>query len=604
MTPEPGTTTAHARDDRSRPSGVPWWAIAAVAVGVCLVVNIVVAWSARHPSFPFDEVSTFQMSRMLAGEATPPVRGAGYFPGWAFLLAPIWWLTDDPTTFYRVGAGLGVVVAMATVWPLALLGRRWGLTTPQAIAAAAVTMTMPVRTIQGDYLLSERLLVLFVVLAVLAAHRFAEKPSWSRAPEVGVWLGLGLFTHARLLPILLAAGVWFLLVLAGRRWAALGGLAVLALAGWLAQRGGQVLNERLLGRPFSQEEALDQVLAQLTPGLLARTGLGQSWYQVLATFGLVSIAVIVVGTMVWRELVVGRRAGGGTFVLGVASAAFLSSALRWADAGWLVDSSWVRLDVWVYGRYNDSIFVVLFMLAVAAVLGSLTLRVWWGSIALTAGLSVPVVLWLATWAPTWGFVTPAHIPGVLPWWFLLPTEPWSRADRVPSTPLNDNGFWIWASVTVLAVLLVLMALRGRGRTTIAVLGVLAVAGTLVSDVRSDRFQEAERLDSGVVTALEQLEETAGPVDIVYDLGCSRGGSLTAVGQNYLGFALLPSELGAADRSSGPVPEQVVLGCVDWDRADSLGAVPLAGDTAWGSEAFVLPGPVQDVARREGLLAQD
>lgn len=581
--------------------GRSWWWIAAFAVLACAGVQLAVAWSARTPSFPFDEVSTFQMSRMLAGDVTPAVRGAGYFPGWAFLLAPIWWFTDDPLTFYRVGAVLGVLVSLLTIVPLALLGRRWGLRPAQAVAGAAIVMTMPVRSVQADYLLSERLLVLCAALAALAAYRLAERPTWRRAPELGLWLSLGLFTHARFLPVLAAAAVWLLLLAVRHVRVALLALVVLAAGGAAAQWGGTWLNERLLGRPFSQDDAFSQVLAQLTPGLLARTVLGQSWYQLVASAGLVVVGLVVLAVLVGREL---RRwtIGGATFVAGTCAAATLSSMLRWADVGWLYDNPWRRLDVWIYGRYADALLVLVTMLGVSVVLRVAARRVLLTALVASGALAAVVVLWLAPRAPTWGFVTPAHIPGVLPFWPLLPDRPWPSGERVASTLTGENRFWLVASLVVLAVVVALVPARRAPRSVAVGLLALAVVGSLVADVRSDRFQDVERPDPTAIAQVQRLVQEAPGARVVFDGGCSRGGSLTATAQNYLGFRLLPLDLEVEDLATRrPAATDVVASCADWERAGPLGARRLTGADVWGSAFWVLPGPVQDRAESLGLL---
>ena len=577
-----------------------WTLIAVLAVVACAVVHLAVAWTARHPSFPFDEVSTFQMSRMLAGDPTPYVRGAGYFPGWALVLAPIWWFVSDPETFYRIGAVVCVAVSLLTIWPLALLGRRLHLTTAQSVAAAAIVMAMPARAIQADYLLSERLLVLFAVLAALAAFRLSEQPTWRRAPELGLWLSLGLFTHARFLPVLIAAAVW--LVLFGLRHLRVGalGLLVLAIGGFAAQAAGRGLNERLLGRPFDQDDPLGEVLEQLTPGLLARTVLGQSWYQVVATFGLIGIGSVVLVALVWRELR-RREIGGGVFIIGTVAAAVLSSMLRWADLGWLDDVGWVRLDVWVYGRYADALTILVTMLGLAAVLRSAPRWRHLTGIAATAALLVPVIVWLAPRVPTWGFVTPAHIPGILPFWWTLPDTQFDQAQRLVPSLTNDNRFWLIASIFVIGMLVAYLVLR-RFPAVIAVgLIVVVSAASLGADPRSDRFQAVELPDLTAVDSLRQLDEDLGGADVVFDDGCSRGGSMTAVGQNYLGWYLLPIVQDTADLSTGTPDADVVISCDDWERAPALQAERLVGPSVWGSSMWVLPGPAQDAAERDGLL---
>ena len=62
----------------------------------------------------------------------------------------------------------GVGVAILTIWPLALIVRRFGLTPAQAVVVGAIVMSIPSRTVQSDYTMSEK--PLFLVIAL--THKF------------------------------------------------------------------------------------------------------------------------------------------------------------------------------------------------------------------------------------------------------------------------------------------------------------------------------------------------------------------------------------------------------------------------------------------------
>ena len=82
------------------------------------------------------------------------------------------------------------------------------------------------------------------------------------------------------------------------------------------------------------------------------------------------------------------------------------------------------------------------------------------------------VLAVVPGAPTWGTITPGHVPGMLPWSALLPIEQSRLPARVPEarpqeawtclmpSPTNANRFWLIASLTaVVFLMLCLMARR-------------------------------------------------------------------------------------------------------------------------------------------------
>lgn len=591
--PNPGADVAVASGrDRA------WWFVAAGAVLVAVVVNVVVAVSARHPSFPFDEVSMLQMSRMIAGFDTPVVRGAGYFPGWAALMAPIWWFTSNPLTMYRVAIWLGVVVAVLTIWPLALLVRRFKVTPAQSVAVAALVMILPTRAIQSDYVLSEKLLFLLAVLAALAAYRVAERTTVVRAVVMSLVLSLLLFTHIRTLPALLAAGVWFAL-LAVRHWrAGLAGLFSLVVLGELAQWAGKLLNLHLLGHKFDQDGTIQAVLKDLHPGLPATVATGQAWYQSIATFGLIGLGLVVLVQLSWRE-VRHLRISGASYVLGSTLAVFLISVLQWSSTWWLYRNPWIRLDAWIYGRYNDPFAVLLTVFALAAVIrGS---RRWMHAVGAVATLIiyVPMLTWVAPRAPTWGFVTPAHISGVMAYWPWLPTKAWRHPGWV-SAFSGRNDFFLIASAVTLVILVAVYALRGRPLQVVTGLVLIAAVASVSANHESNRFQD----EQGVIparVATVRAEIAAHPGTTVgYDSSCDRAG-LDAEGQNYWSYWLLPSIVRPFNSARTHPRTTIVLGCHDWPGGERLGARRVTSSNAYATDVWVMPGSLQRSFEQRGLL---
>lgn len=593
------STGIDSTEDVDAPVG-PWRLLAVVAVVVAVVINVVVAWSARHPTFPFDEISMLDMSRFIAGDAVGAVRGSGYFPGWAVLLAPIWWFTDNAMTVYRVAIWIGVVIGIATIWPLTLVVRRFGVGTAQAITIAAVVTTLPSRSIEGDYALSERLLFWFIVWAAVAAYRYAERPTVRRAVGFAVLVGLMLFTHARVLPVVGAAVVWMLLMAIRHLRTSLVGAVAVVFCGGLAYWAALAMNTALLGHRPTQSDNLSAALRASRPGLFARVILGQSWYQTVATFGLIGIGLVVLVVLVWRELRSGRF-GGNTYLFGSLAAAFVISVIGWASGYQLYTNPWVRLDAWIYGRYVDPFAALLFALALAAICRHVGR--WahaWGA-GLTVLISLPTVLWVAREAPTWGYVTPAHIPGILPFWRLLPTHAWSRTKELTPTFTNVNHFWPIVTVVVLVILAVIFALRSRPLLVVVLLLVLATAGSLEANERSNQFQQSTGTVPSAVTHVKAIITANAPVTVSYDSGCTRPSTLTAVGGNYWPYWLLPTVVEPVNTEKQLPTSQIVLSCYDWVWAGELGARRITGSNAYGSDAWVMPGRLQRKLAAEGLL---
>lgn len=583
-------------------SGRPWRVLAVASVLVCLAVNIHVLWGTDWPAFPYDEVTLLQMARMIAGEAVPDmIRGAGYYPGWAVVIAPIWWFTDDPSVGYRASLWVGVVVSLVTIWPLARVVTRFGLHASAAVVVASFVMTLPARAIQADYSMSERLVTLFAVLSVLAAYRLAERPTIVRHGVFALLLGLLLFSHVRMTVVLAAAAVWLLIRAVRHVWPSLVGLAMVVLAYLLADAAGNALSEALLRRSVTRGDDLVERISNSRWQLFMRVAMGQSWYQSLASYGLVAIGLVVVLLLVWREL---RRwdFGATTFVLGATIVVAFISLAQWADVFWLYTAPWVRLDAWVYGRYIDPIATVVVAIGVAALLRGVSRSVLAWGVGLNVLVAVVGAGYLTREVPTWGWVTPAHIPGILPWWRLLPTEPWSRDVGIVPTLVNENRIWIIAPLCVLLVLLAAIALRRRPAIVAGGLVALAVVGTVLSAPRSAFFHEVEAQSRDMRPMVTPLVELGPDEPIGYVRLCGLPGGQEAAGQNYIGYALSPSPVQQIVEPSDISSDQtVVLACSRWIDGEDLGARRLEGQSIYGTFVWIMPGALQDRLESEGRL---
>lgn len=610
--PEPGTGSAPAdpRDiaspapptARSSDGGRSWRVLAWVAPLVVLALNLYVMWGTTWPAFPFDEVTLLQMSRMVAGEAVPDiVRGAGYYPAWAIVIAPIWWFTDDPSTGYQASLYVGVLVSVATIWPLSRIVERLGVHRHAAIVVASFVMALPARTIQADYSMSERLVTLVLVVCVLAAYRVAERPTYARHAVFALALGVLLLSHVRMSVVLGAAAVWLLLRAARHLRVSLAGLAMVVLAYVLADSIGNSMNEALLGRSVTRGDALLERIGDSRWQLFLRTGIGQSWYQSLASYGMIAFGVVVVGLLVWRELRAWRF-GGTTFVLGAMLLVVFVSLAQWANDFWLYVAPWTRLDVWVYGRYIDPIATVLVAIGLGALVRGLPRWALLAGVGLNLLVAVVGAGYLTREVPTWGFVTPAHIPGVLPWWRLLPPEPWARDVWIVPTLTNENRIWLLAPLCVLVVLVVAVVLRSRPAALAGGLMALAAVGTVLSVAPSSAFHEAEERSRDIRPILDPLVDLGPEEPIGYVLTCGDRAGLGATGQNYLGYAVAPSPLLQVISTSDVAPgTEVVLACAEWDTGERIGARRLDAPSVYASYVWVLPGDVQDEMEEQGRL---
>jgi len=592
--------------DESDGAGRGWRLLAVVSVAAAFAANVYVAWSARWPSFPYDEVATLQMSRMLAGlDPSYAVGSAGYFPGWSLVIAPLWWLRDDPIAVYRLAIAVGVMIAVATIWPLSAVLRRWRLSGAQAVTAAAIVMALPARALQSDNVLSESLLFLLIVLLVLAATRLWERPTVLRAAVLALAAFAVFFTHLRMLPVLVALVIWLVLFLR-RDWRiALVALPLVVAAAYAADELGRWLNELLLGAPPTQGERFWDVLETMRPSLPARTGLGQSWSQLLSSFGVAAFGVVAVVTAVWRDLRRGRF-GPAVLVFGAAAALFAGSVLSWATDAWLYLNEWVRLDVWLYGRYVDPVAGLVIASGLALLLRRATTAHFAWAFGIILAVALPVLFWVAPQAPTFGYVTPAHLPGVMPWAPLLPNESWEFPDGpwIVPTLTNENRFWLIATLTVLAVMLAMFLLRRRPRLIASLLLVTAVVATMIANHGSDEFQRSNGAPpAAMLDAIDALDAEIDDFGVALIGDCPAPGRDVYGFRNYFFYYSLPRLVHYEQTAMASEGFDVVVSCSDWQEGRSAGAIEASG-TRYGTEALWLVSPEAiEAAKRLGISAE-
>ncbi|GAB7007845.1 hypothetical protein JCM18899A_53220 [Nocardioides sp. AN3] len=590
------TLTEEAAPAQPRPASTPrsarlWWIAAGMSVLGAAAVHLSVArgpFAKGMPTFSYDEIDTLMAGRAALGVTSPDITGAGYFPLSSILVSPVWWLTSNPFVFYRVGIAIGVLIALVTIWPLARIASRFGLTTPQAVTVAALVMALPARSVQAGYLLAEKPLFLLLTVSVLAAMRLSERPTALRAMTFGALVALTYFTHARMLVFVAAATVW-LMLFALRRWqAALVGLVTLLPLAWAAGRLARHINGLVNPAGFVQG---DDLLGNLSLGhasMMLRTGLGQAWEQLLSGFGLAVVGLVVATAMAVRELR-HRSPGPAILVILTALALFGGSTLAWATSDQLYATTWRRLDAWLYGRYADPAFELLTLFALCAIVRGLSRTTVLASWCLALAIAVPTLLWVAPMAPTGSFITPAHLPGAMPWEWALPAHVVTPG-VVPSLT-NDNRFWLIATVTALVPLVVLALVRGwrgAGLVMAAVVLLLATVGSLFAGRASGHYQATHEVTSPLAVELRSILAKHPGATVGYEASCPKPLAQQGGKRNRFAWQLLPTIV-----STRTTDVDIAIACQEASGSIPPGSLELR-QTAYGRvHAWVVPGPLQD-----------
>lgn len=587
-----------ALSDRPAVAAGPFWNVAAViSVVTLLVLNIIVSRTAIAPRTPWDEIAPLQMARELAGQGpVSQMSGAGYYPGWGILLTPIWWFTQDPAEVYAATIGVVIALAMITILPLMQIARLLGLTSAQAVTAAALTLSVPARTVNADYTLAENLLALLVACSALAAFRLWQRPSPLTLVLFILAVTAAYLTHTRALAVVLAAAVWLLLFVL-RDWrVTVGGAALLVGGYWLVKLLVAEITVPMLLSGFGQGELLGDKLENLAPGPFFRVAFAQAWGQFAGSFGVTALGLVVLAFFVWRELRT-LRVGPYGFMAGLLFIASVVSVIAWSNAG-----PQERFDAQVYTRYIDPFAVLAMLLGVVALLRVVRRPLLLVAAGLVVVDTAVVLLKVAPWANTWGTTSgPANSAAILAWTPLRPSEPFPHP-LIPA-PGNANELWFWASLCLVAGVVVMFAVRTRPRA----LAVLMLISFAVLSLFANPSQPRD-YPAPFTEALESAESVSGDptgsLSVDLDMEC-RGPDLTHHQvTNWSGYWLSPREVEIVDpRQDENYDSDIVIACGDWPRGQELGAEAIAGSGYYTYKVWVLPGELQNELDDAGLLVE-
>lgn len=418
-------------------------------------------------AFP-DGVAQLAMARRIAG-GTPwsMFDHATWQPGLATLIAPIYWITDDPTVVYRSAIALNCVIAGVSAAYATLLIRRlthWGWM-PSAVMAVVVAM-LPASISASAYVWAEPLVTLCFLAALLAAMRFVERPTASSGLLTIAWSALGYYAHGRLLPMLAvsAAVVGVVAWRARRRRLAVGAVVLAGLMYVVVTVVSGIIHDAVWTSPDRTNTVGETLRRFGSPRALVEWGVGQLWYQLVTTAGLFGVGMIVVVRAALRPTPAGAP---GPAVRD--ARVLLAFAVPLIGLSVLFMSGRMRGDHLIYGRYTDAIAWPIVAVAAAWMLDPL--RRARSTIAMLGGVAVATVVAAVVVEVRFGDVlredlgVPAMVAGLFPY----------IADRQTVDVLVPTVL----AIVVLAILLIVDAApRRRVEIVLLVVGSLLVVGAL------------------------------------------------------------------------------------------------------------------------------
>ena len=317
------------------------------------------------PVLVADEIGYLTNARVLAGGLAGQLDAAPFYRGgYSLLLWPLLKLSSDPELVYHLALVLNAALA-ASVFPLLylLLTRYAGVAPGLAIWAALAGALYPALTVLSEATMSENALVPLVCVWLIAFGALLDasgrRSTLLRAAGLGAATAALWMVHNRMLTVLVltvAAVAWLGLrrrlppaaVVTVLGVVALGVVGTHLLDGWLIDhnyggRAGSETSQR--AGDLLHPEGLRTAFANL---------IGQTWYLVVATFGLAAAAA---GGAVAR-----LRSGRPVppvlpLALGLTALLLLISAAAFPER--------TRPDMLIYGRYAEIVTPVLVALGIA-----------------------------------------------------------------------------------------------------------------------------------------------------------------------------------------------------------------------------------------------
>ena len=559
-----------------------------LVLGYMVQLGLRVALSAGRdgPTNLADETGYLANARVLSGGVAGELSMAAFYRGgYSLLLLPAYWLGDGSRTDYHYVLAINAVLS-SLVFPLVfvLLSRVFGVPARTALVAAFLAALYPPLVVTTQFAWAESLLPVLVLLVVitLAGLVTARQPraavGWAIA--CGSCAGALYTTHGRTAPmVVLLLGVLVALALVRRD------LAVSAVAGAVATvavtLAGQALNNWLSARSWGQHPGSDlqRVLDNARdPGSLenvAALGLGQYWYLFAATFGLIVLGLVQLGTRLspgdpvtrrrWPVWAASRDSAGapavGVFLAGslIGLAVLVGLFLRPP----------LRPDHVVYGRYVEILMPPLLALGLV--------RLWTTPMRrLATELGVGAAVALAAGVTVMWYRGGLVMRGPVNWYTVLALPPLAQT-REQLRPVT-------ATLVALAGAAVLLVVTRRSPRWAA----LGLACVLVASSIALRVVLVEARDQAIYgtqpVALPSVEGLASAHVVSYDLA-----AYTSIGLYSYQWQLDHARFLLFDSRRDPVPrtEWVIAG-VSWPQARAVGARRVWVHPAYGQALWRLP----------------
>jgi 4-amino-4-deoxy-L-arabinose transferase-like glycosyltransferase len=495
------------------------------------------------PVLVADEIGYLTNARVIDGGLAGLLEQAPFYRGgYSLLIAPLLELGGSPTFLYHLVLVLNAALA-ASVFPLLylLLTRFAGVRPERAIWAALAGAVYPALTVLSQVAMSENALFPLVCLWLIAFGGLLSeregRGDFAWAAALGAATGGLWAVHNRMIvavAVALAGMVWLTVRRRLRPAALVLGVALVALAFF----GVHLLDSSLIddnyagSAPDELSERMDSLLQFGGLRTALANLLGQTWYLLVATFGLAAVAI--------ADFAQRRRP-----LLGVLLA--LTALLLAISASAFPERT--RPDMLIYGRYAEVVAPALIAFGLAA-LSRVRLRLAWPLAGLGV-LTALVVLIRAT----------ASDPDAANRWNVsaLPfiTVQLGPAILIGAALVALGGAWLLTRATAFGP-------KATGVAALALFLAVAAYGAW-NPVRSSQ----RAVYPAGWTSPQSAAEDAGAKTIAYDLD-----SYDTIGLYSLQWFLPNTKVTLFDQSREEPDSRFVLAGEDWPQRQDVRATPL------------------------------
>jgi hypothetical protein len=333
---------------------------ASASIGLVAAVSVAVAtvrWWVAHERVVFhltpDEPGQLAIARFLGGGTVWHMFDhSTRNPGYAALISPVHWFTDDPATIMRSALAVNALLGGVAVALLCVLAHRLTDLSPRwCVAAAALVSLLPGVLFVTDFAWAESLVTVTFLGTLVALLRFVDAPSFARGTVAVLVAGAAHATHDRMVPLVVVTTVVAWVLVARHRLAAVAAMGLTVGAAGLTVAVNR-FDAFVVGRVWDDAtgtNSADAVGGQLTKfSDLPIAATGQIWYLLVTTAGVIGLGALGLA----RSSIGGRNRALPTradavVVLGTVAPLVALSIVFMADR-------W-RPDQIVYGRYNDAV---------------------------------------------------------------------------------------------------------------------------------------------------------------------------------------------------------------------------------------------------------